>query len=239
MRVLMYHKISDAGINDFLTVSTNNLEAQFNYLSKEGYNAILLSDLVKYVRFGKPLPPNPVLITFDDGYRDNYTAMYPLLEKYGMKANIFLVPAFLAHEEGLAPKIGSNEYLQLQDIYNMDRSLVEFGLHSYDHKSYKTLSATEMDQDIVKTKAMLITMNIPFQPCLAFPYGAFPKRNPVKLHDFFNTLSNNNIALAFRIGNRLNRLPLKNPLLVQRLDIRGSDPFHKFVQLLRKGKSWI
>lgn len=239
LRVLMYHKISADGQNDFLTVSTNNLKAQFDHLRTEGYSPVLLSEVIKFVRFGKPLPPKPVLITFDDGYRDNYTAMYPLLKQYGMKANIFLVPTFLQQQEEEAPLPGVPDYLRISDIRNMDRQLVEFGLHSYDHQSYKTLSATEVDKDIVKTKAMLITLKVPFQPCLAFPYGAFPKRNPVKLHDFFNTLSNNNIVLAFRIGNRLNRLPLKNPLLVQRLDIRGNDSFDKFVTLLRKGKSWI
>ena len=114
----------------------------------------------------------------------------------------------------------------------MDKQLVEFGLHSYDHKSYKALSAEEIDRDIVKSKAMLITLNIPFQPCLAFPYGAYPKRNPVKLRKMFKTLTDNKIALAFRIGNRLNNVPLKNPLLVQRLDIRGDESFEKFVTLL-------
>ena len=238
LRVLMYHRVSNNGQKDGLTVAVNNLEEQFNYLLKEGYVPILLSDLVKYVRFGKPLPKRPVLITFDDGYRDNYTVMYPLLKKYGMKANIFLVPSFLQNEQ--EPINGAtDEYLHVSDINSMDHHLVEYGLHSFDHKNYKHLSPQELDHDIVKSKALLITMNIPFQPCLAFPYGAFPKRSPVKLHSFFSTLTDNKIALAFRIGNRLNSLPLRNPLLVQRLDVRGSDSFEKFVKLLRKGKQWI
>lgn len=234
--VLMYHKVSDNGYKDYLTIPVNQLEAQFNYLLKEGYSPILLSELINYVRSGKPLPPKPVVITFDDGYRDNYTVMYPLLEKYGIKANIFLVPAFL-QQEHKPEDSGGGQYLQLSDINAMNKQLVEFGLHSYNHKSYKTLTAEEADKDIVESKAALITMNIPFQPCLAYPYGAFPKRNRVKLRKMFNTLAANNIPLAFRIGNRLNNVPLKNPLLIQRLDIRGDESFEKFVKLVKKGKN--
>ena len=232
LRVLMYHKVSGNGYHDYLTIPANRLEDQFDYLLKQGYSPILLSDLLNYIRFGASLPPKPVLITFDDGYRDNFTHMYPVLKKYGMKANIFLVPSFLQPENNAA-----GEYLQVRDIQAMNERLVEYGLHSYDHKSYKKLSPAEINQDIVKSKAMLNTLHIPFQPCLAFPYGAFPKRNPIKLHQFYKTLSVNEIELAFRIGNRLNNLPLNNPLLIQRLDIRGDDPFEKFVTLLRKGKS--
>jgi len=235
LRVLMYHKISGNGHRDGLTVPANSLEAQFNYLLKQGYSPLLFSDLLNYTRSRKPLPRRPVLITFDDGYRDNYTIMYPLLKKYGMKANIFLVPRFL--QPGQAPGHSNNEYLQLSDIQNMDQRLVEYGLHSYDHKSYKELTPAEINQDIIATKTLLQSMGIPYQPCLAFPYGAFPKRNPVKLLQFFKTLAANEIELAFRIGNRLNRLPLRNPLLIQRLDIRGDDPFEKFVRLLRRGKN--
>jgi peptidoglycan/xylan/chitin deacetylase (PgdA/CDA1 family) len=234
----MYHKVSANGYSDYLTVPAQQLEAQFQYLQQEGYTPILLSDLVNYVRQAKPLPPKPVLITFDDGYRDNYTIMYPLLKKYGMKAGIFIVPTFLQTElHTYNEKQQGNAYLQLNDIMAMDRQLVEYGLHSYDHKNYKTLTPQQLDQDIARTRAMLFTLNIPFQPCLAFPYGAYPKRAPVKQRLFFNTLVDNNIALAFRIGNRLNPLPLRNPLLIQRLDIRGDDPFSRFVHLIKKGKN--
>lgn len=231
LRVLMYHKISGDGSRDFLTVPVNDLEAQFRYLQAKGYTPILLSDLVQYVQQEKKLPPDPVLLTFDDGYRDNFTVMYPLLEKFGMKANIFLVPSYLANETTGK----DDQYLHLQDLQAMDPALVEFGLHSYHHKSYKELSQQALHKDLVDTKDWLTANYIPFQPCLAFPYGAYPKRRPER-ETFFETLRFNNIILAFRIGNRLNPLPLRRPLLVQRLDIRGDDPFEKFERLLLRGK---
>jgi len=238
LRVLMYHKVSADGKKDFLTITSDDLEAQFQYLQREGYNPILFSDLVSYTVSKKALPSRPVLITFDDGYRDNFTNMYPLLAKYNMKANIFLVSSWVRDGKQAtrsATKEGE-EYLRVTDIAAMNPAEVEFGLHSLDHKSYSELSTEEVNVDIAGSKAMLTAKGVLFQPCLAFPYGAYPRRNARKQWDFFDVLAANQLALAFRIGNRINRLPLRNPLLVQRLDIRGDDSFQKFVRLLKHGK---
>lgn len=218
LTVLMYHKVAADDKKDFLTVPSLQLEAQFEHLQQQGYTPVLLSDLVAFVQQRKPLPPNPLLLTFDDGYRDNYTVLYPLLEKYNMKAAIFLVPSFLEQEN----------HLSINDIRAMDPQRVEFGLHSFDHVSYKTLNPEELANDIERTKTALHEKGISFQPCLAFPYGAYPKRKPGKLKQFFRVLKEQDIAIAFRIGNRVNPLPLRNPLLVQRIDVRGDDPPEKF-----------
>lgn len=229
--VLMYHKVSDDGSKDYLTIPSEMLERQFHYLQRHGFTPILLSQLVDFVKRRKPLPDNPILITFDDGYRNNYTVMYPLLKKYGMKANIFLVPTLFQDSNGV---IDENGYLCPEDILTMDGKSVEFGLHSYDHSNYKNLSLKELDADLTKNKQSLQALGIRYQPCLAFPYGAYPKRNFFKLHYFFETLALNNIDIAFRIGNRVNRLPLSNPLLIQRLDIKGDMSFIQFAAKLQK-----
>jgi peptidoglycan/xylan/chitin deacetylase (PgdA/CDA1 family) len=236
LRVLMYHKVCAHGNADPLTVPVNALNAHLHYLKQEGYNSIRLSDLVNYILAGRPLPERPVLISFDDGYRDNFTAAYPLFEQYGMKANIFLVPAFLQQEATRETKETST-YLRLEDIQAMDPDLVEYGLHSFDHKSYKTLDNAAIAADLLQCKNALAAMGIPFQPCLAFPYGAYPKKEEVKLRQFLKTLADSQIVAAFRIGNRLNALPLRHPLLIQRLDIQGRNNFKKFTRLLRKGKT--
>lgn len=231
----MYHKVTLHGPVDFLTIRANDLEVQFRYLQVRQYTPILLSDLVQYVVHGTPLPPNPVLITFDDGYRNNYTLLYPLLQQYNMKASIFLVPAYLQKTMDLQDE----EYLHLSDLQAMDPSVVEYGLHSFDHKSYKSLGPRALDLDIQYTKAWLASKGIPFQPCLAYPYGACHKRNPFLKGSMSNTLRENDIVLAFRIGNRLNSLPLRNTMFIQRLDIRGDAPFDKFVRLLHQGRSGL
>lgn len=231
LRVLLYHKVSSNNYRDYLTVTREDLDNQFRFIVQQGYTPLLLSDLVKHVRSEDPLPEKPILITFDDGYRDNYTTMYPVLKKYGLKANIFLVPAFL--ELGNTPQ---ESYLTLSDLNNMDPDLVEYGLHAYNHASYKHLSPGEIEQDINKCRQYFQERRIAYQDCIAYPYGSFPKRNPVKRRRFLKTLSANRIVLAFRIGNRLNPVPLSRPLVIQRLDIRGDEPFEIFERKLQKGK---
>jgi peptidoglycan/xylan/chitin deacetylase (PgdA/CDA1 family) len=228
--VLMYHRVSADGSGDALTIPVTDLATQFQYLQQQGYAPVLLSDLVAYIQSGTPLPPKPVLITFDDGYRDNYTLLYPLLKLYAMKANIFLVASFIQRE----PDVGTDTYLRVTDIQAMDAAYVEFGLHSYDHRNYKNLLPAELANDIALSKILLSTLGITFQPCVAFPYGAYPKRNLLRQRRFFGILAQNNIVAAFRIGNRINPLPLREPLLIQRFDIRGDAPFQKFEHVTGK-----
>lgn len=211
-----------------MTVPLQDLKKQLCYLQQQGYTSILLSDLVGHIRKGTALPDKPVLITFDDGYLDNFTNAYPLFVQLGMKANIFLVPAFL----------GSESYLSIAEIRMMDPAVVEYGLHSYDHKSYKTLGPDEIRHDLVQCVNALIRKGVAFQPCLAFPYGAYPKKGTAAAA-FAEALAAENIVAAFRIGNRLNPLPLRNSLLIQRLDIHGRNNFKKFTRLLNHGKRWF
>src|SRR5579872_5044332 len=87
LRVLLYHNVSADGRRDDLTVSSSQLEEQFQYLQQAGYTSIAFSDLIAYCDHSKPLPPKPVLVTFDDGFRNNATIAYPLAKKYGIKIN--------------------------------------------------------------------------------------------------------------------------------------------------------
>ncbi|MDF2189623.1 polysaccharide deacetylase family protein [Paraflavitalea sp. CAU 1676] len=222
----MYHKISADGQTDMLTVPVRDLEWQLHHLRQEGYRTISLSQLVNHLRQGTPLPEKPLLITFDDGYLDNFTNAYPVFRQLGMKANIFLVPSF----------IDTDTYLGVNDLKAMDPSLIEFGLHSFDHVNYRDLSKDAVLADLDKCKKGLTEKGIAFQPCLAFPFGAWPKKGAAS-QAFFDALAEQKLSAAFRIGNRLNRLPLKEPLLIERLDIRGGITQKKFTRLVRKGKS--
>jgi len=231
LRVLMYHSISANGHRDALTVPVEVLEEQFRYLREEGYSSILLSELISYHDQGKPLPSNPVLISFDDGFKDNYELAYPLAKKYGLKINLFLVPSFI-----WKGRYQEKPCLQPEDLEAMDPDLVEVGLHSYDHQSYNSLVPWGIGVDIERSISAMEGWGIRFQPCLAYPYGAFPRRKGYDQARLFEIMEEKGIRLAFRIGNRVNRLPLRKRFLVQRLDIRGDETMRAFRLHLRYGK---
>src|ERR1700674_510550 len=120
LRGLLYHKVIPSGKSDFLSVTASQLEKQLQYMLKKGYNIISLSQCINCIKYGTPLPKKPLLLTFDDGYKNNFTELYPLLVKYKMKAAIFLVSDFIQSGNS------KSQYLNAEDIKKMDPGIVEF-----------------------------------------------------------------------------------------------------------------
>ena len=94
--ILMYHYLSQPppGADRYrrdLSVSPALFEQHLAYLQAEGYQSITLYDLLHHLTQGAPLPHKPVIITFDDGYRDNYDNAFPLLQQYGFDATFFVL----------------------------------------------------------------------------------------------------------------------------------------------------
>jgi len=229
--VLMYHKVTNSDYADFLTIKQADLDEQFRYIVQEGYTTISIAGLIDYYYHQQPLPKKPLLITFDDGYADNYFHLFPLLKKHSLKATVFLVSSFVGkqHEPDA-------QFLDVQQIMEMHKSGVEFGLHSFDHRSYKKLAVNESGADLLQCAEGLKLQGVPFEPALAYPFGAYPKKNIFKRMRFFKQLRSQGLKFGFRIGNRINRLPLKNPYLIQRIDIRGDESFETFKKNLLHGR---
>ena len=104
--ILMYHGFTDQdgheGIenNQGKHIHIEKFGAQVKFL-KENYNVLPLNQVVSYLATGKKLPPWPVVLTFDDGYRSNYSLAYPILKEFGVPATIFLATDFIESNEWL------------------------------------------------------------------------------------------------------------------------------------------
>ena len=118
--VLNYHQINDVDHNA-MTITTKQFEAQMKYLSDNNYTAISPDQLIDHLETGAPLPPHPVLITFDDGYKDNYLNAFPILKKYQMTATIFLISDYVSTYE---------KYLTWDEIALMQRDGIDFESHT-------------------------------------------------------------------------------------------------------------
>lgn len=232
--VLMYHKIQPAAAQDDLVISVDKFEEQLRYLKHNGFNTISLSQLTAYVTKGAALPHKPVMLTFDDGYRDNLLYAYPLLKKYGMKANIFLIGSKVT-----TPEENDGEYLDTADLGYMSSELVEYGLHSFAHNNYGEMTPAEIEEDVTAMQARFKQFSIPYQPCFAYPYGAFGRKSRQQQNDIEAIFQQLGIQIGFRIGNRLNWLPLKKKYLIQRLDIKGTKPLWKFKIACHMGRKWL
>ena len=94
--ILMYHHVNEYK-GDMVTISPVDFEKQMAYL-KDNFNTIYLSELLSYLKKGKGLPPHTCVITFDDGYYDNFVYAYPILKKYNLKATIFAISSRVGEE---------------------------------------------------------------------------------------------------------------------------------------------
>ena len=160
--VLNYHQINDRDKNA-LTVTSSQFAAQMDYLKAAGYHTITATELADALERGAPLPPKPVLLTFDDGYLDNYTVAYPILKERGMKAAIFLITDYV----GRYPN-----YLTWEQAQEMQQNGIEFGSHTLNHVDLtQCASAAEVRRQLVNSKSALewrLDRPIEF---LAYPCG--------------------------------------------------------------------
>ena len=132
--ILMYHYVSvppaDADIyRRDLSVTPARFESHLKYLADAGYHVITLDDLLYALAQGRELPAKPVILTFDDGYEDNYTNAFPLLQKYDLVGHFFVISDFVNQERP--------GYMTWPQIEEMAAAGQRFGSHSRDHPSLK------------------------------------------------------------------------------------------------------
>ncbi len=128
--ILMYHYISvppeNADIYRLdLSVTPDNFREQMRYLAESGYNVIGLGDLNLALRWGAPLPANPVVLTFDDGYADAYEYAFPILREFGLTGTFFVITARLDE--------GHPAYITWNQAEEMARAGMSIESHTKDH----------------------------------------------------------------------------------------------------------
>jgi peptidoglycan/xylan/chitin deacetylase (PgdA/CDA1 family) len=148
----MYHRIADIK-GDRNALSPEKFEKQLQYLSNNGYSTINMNQLYEHYATGLKLPPNPVCLTFDDGYADNlYTAM-PILKKYNMIGNVFVISDWIGKENkwedfGKAPTVTmtEKELLEWQNAGNY------IGSHTVSHPFLSTCTNQQITQELLQSK---------------------------------------------------------------------------------------
>lgn len=132
--VLMYHLVIDdaSRVSEFV-ITPDMLRADLQYISDNGYTTVVMQDIIDHVQSGAPLPEKPVMITFDDGYYNNYLHAYPLLEEFDMRAVISVIGT--EADEYTASGETSQYYshctwTQLAEM--SDSGVIELQNHSYD-----------------------------------------------------------------------------------------------------------
>lgn len=170
--VLLYHHLDPGARGENGAVlGVAEFEAQMAWLSAHGYQAITTRQLADWLAGRSSLPEQPVLITFDDGYDSGFTYAYPILERYGLKAAIFMVT-------GLAGEPG---YLSWGQMAELERSgVVEIQGHTHDGHfqangvaALKAWRPQEVASDLERMRQSLVGNGVTSPVAFAYPYGSY------------------------------------------------------------------
>ncbi len=167
--ILMYHHIRPLTANltskeRYYSVSPASFEAQMNGLVRAGYTTITPNDLSSALNDSTfPLPEKPVLITFDDGFKDQYTKAFPIMERLGLKSTFFVISDAFQQAGAL-----SKEMVKVMDA----SGLVTIGAHTQHHVFLTRVSQQKREQEIRGSKIDLEHIVGHEVTSFAYPYGA-------------------------------------------------------------------
>lgn len=177
MAILTYHHIGavPAGqeAHKGLFVPPQLFGKQLAWLIENGYTSVSLETLVQSLAGQATLPRKWVCITFDDGFRDNCTAGFPLLQQYGFSATIFLVTDKVAR---LAPTGNWDDYLTADDIGQMRDAGIDFGSHTHSHPRLTKLTDDQAQAELITSRDRLTNEFGLTTDWFCYPYGNFSPR---------------------------------------------------------------
>lgn len=152
--VLIYHSIVENS-SQYTEVSTAKFNNHMLAIKLAGFNTITIDDLINYVEKGTKLPRNPILITFDDGYLDNYENAYPILKKYNMKATIFIIGSSVGNEG----KYKDTEHTSTPHFtYEQAKEMMESGLISIQSHTYDMHQWAPFEDDTDDVRATVLQL---------------------------------------------------------------------------------
>lgn len=173
--VLAYHKIdqptADIKLRGAFT-SPKNFAKQMVYLKKRNFTFYTAAELIEFYRQNGIFPNKSVALTFDDGWKDNYTFAFPILRDLQIKATIFLVPSCIGQKSAKVVADGENEreHLSVENILEMSKYGIEFGSHTVNHKLLHRIAPEEIEFEVTESKKEI--EHLLQKPCQTFAYPA-------------------------------------------------------------------
>lgn len=215
--MLYYHSVNPSEANEII-ISPEKLKNQLMLIKNLGYNTITIDELNDYLTSNKNIPEKSIVISFDDGYMDNYTYAFPILKELNMKATIFLITS----------GIDDGYYLSSDQIKEMASYGIDFESHTVSHKKLDTLTYEEQLSELKNSKITLENLLNKKINTIAYPFGAYNE-------DTIKAAKEANYTLAFttKYGN----IHLGDSLLeLNRIYVNTYDTMDTFKERLLNSK---
>ncbi len=162
--ILMYHRVDGKGKSSSLSVSPENFRRQMRFLSRWNYNVIPLAKLAHSIEQKERLPRNTVVLTFDDGYEDNYVFAYPVLKKYNLPATIFVIVDSAGRE-------GYLNYAQMKEMASS--GIITIGSHTLAGDYLPGKTSLRLKREIGASKRILQGRLNKKVDLFCYPIGGF------------------------------------------------------------------
>ena len=161
--ILVYHRVNDADTNS-TTLKVADFDAQIKYLLEDGYHIISPDDLLDAWESGKTLPNKPIVLTFDDGHADIYNNVFPVLQKYNVRATVFIVTDY----------VGMSDYLTWDQARALQAGgFVDIESHTMSYKNLTTLKGDKLWNEIYGSKQAIEWALKKPAKFIAYPYGKY------------------------------------------------------------------
>jgi peptidoglycan/xylan/chitin deacetylase (PgdA/CDA1 family) len=235
--VLMYHRVNDALQANELVVPVAKFREQMEYLASR-CEVISIEKLLDDRRWAidDRQKKQKVAITFDDGYRDNYTNAYPILKELGLPATIFLITGMIGTDK-TRPRykhMSSPDMLCWAKVMEMTQNGITFGAHTTNHPHLSELSYEEQKEETEKSITVLSGMleggsrkAEVGKEIFCYPYGDYNE-------DTFKIIQELGVKIAFTVKAGIND-ETTSPLELRRTVINGLDSLFDFKKRLAGG----
>lgn len=160
--ILYYHSIMVEPGNE-LRMPPEQFNEQMMYLSSQGYNVLTPNDLYNDLYGNGTIPNKPILITFDDGYEDNYTNALPILKKYNFTATVFMVSSF----------VNGNGFLSADQLKELQSAGWTIGGHTVNHTDLSKVDTNTVKAELDNSKKTLENMLGTKVNYFCYPFGGY------------------------------------------------------------------
>jgi peptidoglycan/xylan/chitin deacetylase (PgdA/CDA1 family) len=211
--VLNYHSIGKQPGNS-LILDPDKFAQQMDYLEEHQFTPLSLSEFILILEQKKAAPPKPVLLTFDDGYTDNYELAMPILKKHGYPATLFMSPG----------AVGQEGYLNWEQVKEMHEAGWDIQPHGMTHPHLPQLSAAKQKEEIVEARKQIEQQLGTIADVFCYPYGEFNKHT-------IAILKEEGFRYAFTIQQGMTN-STQQPFQLKRLYVNGKEGLHTWSKKL-------
>jgi peptidoglycan/xylan/chitin deacetylase (PgdA/CDA1 family) len=223
--VLIFHhvtwfKSTDNATQRGLTIQPPQFDAEVGFLLAHHYRVLTAAQVIQHLRAHRPLPAHPVVLSFDDGYADMYTNVYPVLRRHHLRATFFICPGLLGKPLGSLPR----GYLTWPQVETMARNGMDIEAHTLTHPDLTMVPQAQMRGEIIGSRRVLQAVLHRSVRVFAYPYGDYDA-------DTLRALREAGFEAAFTTHQGY-WLSDADPLLLPRLYVNNTDTPTMFADLV-------